>query len=162
MKCRLFVVGEPQLDDSLDAFGAQDNRNANEVSADAILCLTVRGTGMVTRTIEVEKKGIQALKNWLAVRPYSSADTLFLNRYGQPLSDRGVQKLVGNYRSKAGITKKVGCHSLRHTFATHKVRSGVNLRQVQDWLGHSNLNTTQIYVHVVREDAGKLMERSSL
>src|SRR4051812_14056192 len=112
---------------------------------------------MASRVIDLEKKGIQALKNWLSSRPYAASDYVFLNRYADPLSARGVQKLVDRYRKAAGIPKQVSCHSLRHTFATQKVRAGINLRQVQDWLGHANLNTTQIYVHTVREDAGKLM-----
>jgi site-specific recombinase XerD len=54
------------------------------------------------------------------------------------------------------------CHSLRHTFGTHKAQVGVNMRQVQEWLDHASLETTQIYVHIVREDSAKIMERSSL
>lgn len=96
------------------------------------------------------------------MRPYSVADNVFLNRYNQPLSDRGVQTLVTSYCTKAGITKQISCHSLRHTFGTHKARVGVNLCQVQEWLGHASLESTQIYVHVVRKDSAKIMERSSL
>ena len=66
------------------------------------------------------------------------------------------------YREGAGLTKKASPHTLRHTFASHKARRGVPLRQVQAWLGHKNLNTTQIYVHLDRQDAQKAMEATSL
>jgi site-specific recombinase XerD len=53
------------------------------------------------------------------------------------------------YRKEAGITKKASCHTLRHTFATYKAEKGVSAFQLQQWLGHANLNTTQIYVHSI-------------
>jgi integrase/recombinase XerC len=124
--------------------------------------LRVRGKGQVDRTIELERKGIQAIRNWLAVRPDSSFDTLFLNYQGEPISTRGVQKLVTKYRTQAGITKRVGCHALRHTFATRKAEKGVSPFQLKDWLGHANLNTTQIYVHMAKRSARKVMEATSL
>src|SRR5215471_17946141 len=61
---------------------------------------------------------------------------------------RGKGKLVVKYRKEAGITKKASCHTLRHTFATYKAEKGVSPFQLQQWLGHANLNTTQIYVHL--------------
>ena len=120
------------------------------------------GKGMVARDIELEKKAVAAIKNYLAVRPPSVDDHLFLNRYGQPIGERGVRKLVVKYRTRAGITKRVSCHSLRHTFATHKAEQGVSPFQLQQWLGHTNLNTTQIYVHMGRQNAKRLMEATSL
>lgn len=120
------------------------------------------GKGMVAREVELEKKGIQALKSYLAIRAQTLDDHLFLNRDGEPIGERGVRKLVVKYRSKAGITKKASCHSLRHTFATHKAEKGVSPFQLQQWLGHANLNTTQIYVHLGRQNAKKVMEATSL
>jgi site-specific recombinase XerD len=120
------------------------------------------GKGMVARTIELEKKGAQAIKSWLAVRPQVVDDHLFLNQYGEPIGERGVQKLVTKYHRAAGITKRIGCHSFRHTFGTLKAQKGVSPFQIRDWLGHANLNTTQIYVHMARQDAKKVMEASSL
>ena len=66
------------------------------------------------------------------------------------------------YKNRAGITKKASCHSLRHTFATAKAEKGVSPFQLQQWLGHANLNTTQIYVHMGRQNARKVMEATSL
>lgn len=120
------------------------------------------GKGMAAREIELEKKGVLAVKSYLAVRPQSLDDHLFLNRDGEPIGERGVRKLVVKYRTRAGITKKASCHSLRHTFATFKAEKGVSPFQLQQWLGHANLNTTQIYVHMSRQNARKVMEATSL
>ena len=124
--------------------------------------ITVRGKGSVEREIALEKRGVQALKNYLAVRPESLSSVLFLNYKGEPISDRGIRKMVVKYRKKAGITKKASCPSLRHTFATYKAEKGVSPFQLQQWLGHANLNTTQIYVHLGKQNAKKLMEQTSL
>jgi integrase/recombinase XerC len=124
--------------------------------------ITVRGKGSVEREISLEKRGVQALKNYLAVRLESLSSVLFLNYKGEPISDRGIRKLVVKYRKNAGITKRASCHSLRHTFATYKAEKGVSAYQLQQWLGHANLNTTQIYVHLGKQNAKKIMEQTSL
>jgi len=124
--------------------------------------IRVRGKGNQEREIALEKRGVQALKNYLAVRPESLADVLFLNYKGEAISERGIRKLVVKYRKNAGITKRASCHTLRHTFATYKAEKGVSPFQLQQWLGHANLNTTQIYVHLGKQNAKKLMEQTSL
>jgi site-specific recombinase XerD len=125
--------------------------------------LTIRqGKGMADRTIELEKKGLQALRNYLAIRPQSLSDVLFLNYQGEPISERGVRKILAKYVKLAGITKKISPHSLRHTFATYKAERGVSPYQLQQWLGHRNLTTTQIYVHLGKQNARKVMEFTSL
>src|ERR671926_33241 len=124
--------------------------------------ITVRGKGSVEREIALEKKGIHALRSYLAVRPESLSKRVFLNYQGEPISERGIRKLVVKYRKEAGITKKASCHTLRHTFATYKAEKGVPAYQLQQWLGHANLNTTQIYVHLGRQNAKKIMEQTSL
>src|ERR671926_221881 len=124
--------------------------------------IKVRGKGSVEREIALEKKGIHALKSYLAVRPESLSKRVFLNYQGEPISERGIRKLVVKYRKEAGITKKASCHTLRHTFATYKAEKGVSAYQLQQWLGHANLNTTQIYVHLGRQNAKKIMEQTSL
>ncbi len=124
--------------------------------------ITVRGKGDIEREIALEKRGVQALKNYLAVRPQSASDAVFLNYQGSPISERGVRKLVVKYSKGAGITKRASCHTLRHTFATYKAEKGVSPFQLQQWLGHANLNTTQIYVHLGKRNAKKIMEQTSL
>jgi integrase/recombinase XerC len=124
--------------------------------------ITVRGKGSVQREIALEKKGIHALKSYLGVRPHSVSKRVFLNYQGDPISERGIRKLVVKYRKEAGITKKASCHTLRHTFATYKAEKGVSAYQLQQWLGHANLNTTQIYVHLGKQNARKIMQDTNL
>jgi site-specific recombinase XerD len=124
--------------------------------------IRVRGKGNQEREIALEKRGVQALKNYLAVRPENLSDVLFLNYKDEPISERGIRKLVVKYRKNAGITKRASCHTLRHTFATYKAEKGVSPFQLQQWLGHANLNTTQIYVHLGKQNAKKIMEQTSL
>src|ERR687893_1786954 len=113
------------------------------------------GKGGVFRDIALEKKGLRALKGWLAVRPRVLSDRLFVNRYGDPLSERGVRKLIAKYRVSAGITKKAMPHYLRHTFASYKARRGVTPYMLMEMLGHRSLATTQIYTHLDNLDAHK-------
>src|SRR5215467_2301491 len=124
--------------------------------------IRVRGKGNQEREIALEKRGVQALKTYLAVRPQNLSDVLFLNYKGEPISERGMRKQVVKYRTNAGITKRASCHTLRHTFATYKAEKGVSPFQLQQWLGHANLNTTQIYVHLGKQNAKKIMEQTSL
>jgi len=124
--------------------------------------ITVRGKGMKEREIFLEKKGVHALKSYLAVRGESFSQRVFLNYQGEPISERGIRKLVVKYRKEAGITKKASCHTLRHTFATCKAEKGVPAYQLQQWLGHANLNTTQIYIHLGKQKARKIMQDTSI
>lgn len=138
------------------------NLRLGDVDLEARTLRVTAGKGMAAREIELEKRGILALKSWLAARPDVPFDHLFLNCDGEPIGERGVRKLVVKYRMSAGITKKASCHSLRHTFATYKAERGVSPFQLQRWLGHANLNTTQIYVHIGRQNAKRVMEATSL
>ena len=125
--------------------------------------ITVRGKGSVQREIALEKKGVHALRSYLLVRGVdSTSQRVFLNYQGEPISERGIRKLVVKYRKEAGITKKASCHTLRHTFATYKAEKGVSAYQLQQWLGHANLNTTQIYVHLGKQNAKKIMQDTNL
>lgn len=125
--------------------------------------LTVRvGKGMAARTIELEKKGIRATKTWLALRPSTHYNHLFLNRDDEPLKECGVRDLLNKYCEQAGITKRITPHSLRHTFASSKAESGVSPFQLKEWLGHARLDTTSIYVHMAKQNAKKVMEATSL
>ena len=122
-----------------------------ELNAKPYPFLHVRsGKGMRARTLALEKKVAQALRNYLAQRGESLSGAVFLNYYGEALGERGVRKIVSKYVRASGITKRVSPHSLRHTFATQKAEKGVSTYQLQGWLGHANLNTTQVYVHLAK------------
>ncbi len=138
------------------------NLRLDDVNFEGRALLVRAGKGGGAREIELEKKVLHALKNYLAARPRILDDHLFLNRDGEPLGERGVRKLVVKYVNAAQITKKASCHSLRHTFATYKAQRGVSSFRLKEWLGHRNLNTTEIYVHLGKVNAHKEMETTSL
>lgn len=85
---------------------------------------------------------------------------LFLNKYGRPLSDRGVRRTFDKYAAAACTRLKITPHVLRHSFATHLLENGADLRAVQELLGHANLVTTQIYTHVTPENLKKVHDRA--
>jgi integrase/recombinase XerC len=76
---------------------------------------------------------------------------LFINRRGSRLTTRSVERMIVHYAKKAGLTKKVTPHTLRHSFATHLLSGGADLRMVQELLGHVSLSTTQVYTHITKE-----------
>lgn len=81
----------------------------------------------------------------------ASRDILFLNRFGKKLSRQSVWNIMQKYSHSAGITKPIGPHTFRHSFATHLIEGGADLRAVQEMLGHADITTTQIYTHLDRE-----------
>jgi len=83
-------------------------------------------------------------------------DFIFTNSKGDPLSPRAVQSILEKAREKAGISSDVHVHTLRHSFATHLLEAGVDIRKIQELLGHSDLSTTQIYTKVSNEELKKV------
>jgi integrase/recombinase XerD len=83
-------------------------------------------------------------------RRIGSLDALFLNRAGGPLTRMGIWKIVQSYSAEAGVTKDVHPHTFRHSFATHLLEGGADLRAVQEMLGHADIATTQVYTHIDR------------
>ena len=117
----------------------------------------VRGKGSKERWVLFGRPTGQALQRYLAeARPQiavSPTQALFLNRYGERLSRRSVEKLVRRYSAIAGTRADVHPHTLRHTFATHMLEGGADLRVIQELLGHSSPTTTQVYTHVTQLEA---------
>ncbi len=85
-----------------------------------------------------------------------SQNALFLNKSGRRLSTRWIQKILKHYAASTGLEKNVHPHVLRHTFATHMLDGGADLRVVQELLGHADLSSTQIYTHVTKQQARKV------
>jgi integrase/recombinase XerD len=116
----------------------------------------VIGKGQKERIVPVGREALRAVERYLhESRPQLaneySEDVLFLNRRGRPFSRMGLWKILRKYVLQAGINKKVTPHTIRHSFATHLVRAGADLRAVQEMLGHADISTTQIYTHLDRE-----------
>ena len=88
-----------------------------------------------------------------------SEDTLFLNRRGRQLSRAMIFSLVRQLSEKAGIRKKISPHTFRHSFATHLLENGADLRAIQQMLGHESITTTEIYVHMDRKHLKTVMEQ---
>ncbi|ACI20348.1 MULTISPECIES: tyrosine recombinase XerC [Thermodesulfovibrio] len=118
--------------------------------------IKVRGKGKKERIVPVGQKAKEALKKYLAIRQIlrikkklSLDETpLFINNRGQRISDRQVRRIVEKYAKFIGVLEKIGPHTLRHTFASHLLMEGADLRVIQELLGHASLSTTQIYTHV--------------
>ena len=116
----------------------------------------VFGKGSKERLVPIGRSAIGAVAVYLReLRPKlekgGGKGTLFLNARGTPLTRMGAWKILRKYVEQAGITKHVSPHTLRHSFATHLLEGGADLRAVQEMLGHADISTTQIYTHVDRE-----------
>jgi len=114
------------------------------------------GKGNKERVIPLGKKAIASIKRYLeASRPKllgkKTSEFLFLNRMGGKISRQSFWKLIKKYAKSAGVRKPIKPHLLRHSFATHLLERGADLRSVQEMLGHANISTTQIYTHVNKE-----------
>jgi integrase/recombinase XerC len=127
----------------------------------------VRGKGKKERLGALGKPALKVLQGSLALRDAlwpelerrrSGDRPVFLNMRGGKLTTRSVERLLKKYLSAAGLNPHISPHALRHTFATHMLDAGADLRSVQELLGHSSLSTTQIYTHVTVEKLKKVYE----
>lgn len=111
----------------------------------------VMGKGSKERLVPMAPSTASAIIDYLSVRPESDAgceDVLFLNRFGRALSRVAVFKMVKSVALVAGVDKNLSPHTFRHSFATHLIENGADLRVVQEMLGHESILTTEIYTHV--------------
>ncbi len=124
--------------------------------------VNITGKGNKERIVPLGEESIFAIRNYIVegrskLSP-KNRELLFLNKKGEKLSRVGFYKIIQNIAGKAGITKKISPHTLRHSFATHLLENGANLRSVQDLLGHEDIMTTEIYTHVTRKHIQKEYE----
>lgn len=114
--------------------------------------LRVRGKGDKERIVPLGEMAEDAVRKYLSVRPVPAGrayeDMLFLNRFGKSLSRISVFNMIKRQALVCGITKEISPHTFRHSFATHLIENGADLRAVQEMLGHESILTTEIYTHV--------------
>lgn len=110
----------------------------------------VAGKGKKERLVPIGDKALDAIRDYIQSRKHESR-ALFLNKNGTRLSDRGVRNIFNKHITAASLTQNISPHVLRHSFATHLLNRGADLRSVQELLGHVNLSTTQIYTHVTTD-----------
>ncbi|MBL4903142.1 tyrosine recombinase XerC [Desulfocapsa sp. AH-315-G09] len=133
--------------------------------------LRVRGKGKKERLVPVGRPALAAIHNWLPMREQLIADrarrgrevekhALFLNVRGGRLTSRSVERMVKFYGERAGIPQIVTPHALRHSFATHLLEMGADLRSVQELLGHASLSTTQRYTHLTLDHLTEVYDKA--
>ncbi|MGA1201904.1 MAG: tyrosine recombinase XerC [Planctomycetota bacterium] len=118
--------------------------------------LRARGKGRKERLVPIGSFALDALRRYRGSIPAEWTEerddaAIFLNRFGKRISDRSIRKILDKYLKQSGLDHKTSPHTLRHSFATHMLDGGANLREVQELLGHKHLATTQIYTHLTHD-----------
>ena len=116
----------------------------------------VRGKGKKERIVPVGQMAMNGLRAYLDMKPPKEVSNsikkpLFISRIASRLTDRSVRRMILKYVKRTGLSKEISPHTFRHSFATHMLDRGADLRSVQELLGHANLSTTQIYTHVTTQ-----------
>jgi tyrosine recombinase XerC len=119
----------------------------------------LKGKGKKERIAPIGDKAIASLRDYLEKRK-NQTSAVFLNNRGNRITDRGVRNIVGKYLKASGMKQGVSPHTLRHSFATHLLNRGADLRTVQELLGHANLSTTQIYTHLTTEKLKSVYDKA--
>jgi len=124
--------------------------------------LRIRGKGKKERMVPIGRKAQEAIREYMEKRGNDygkDGGALFLNKNSTRLTDRSVRRILIKYVRKASLHKDVSPHTLRHSFATHLLDRGADLRSVQELLGHESLSTTQIYTHVTTKRLKEVYEK---
>ena len=124
--------------------------------------VNVLGKGKKERLLPVTSQAIESIENYLLKRPGGKEkdSIIFCNLKGQQLTERGVQYIIDTLARNCGIYRRITPHMLRHSFATHFLENGMNLRYLQHLLGHSNLSTTEIYTNLSIEHLEKVYRKA--
>ena len=128
--------------------------------------IRVRGKGKRERLAPLGRFAVRALKRWLKVRNLSSDENsghespVFVNKFGRRITTRSIARMLDKYLKISGLDLKTSPHTLRHSFATHLLDRGADIRSVQELLGHKSLITTQIYTHVSTAGLRQAYERA--
>ncbi|MFA5094544.1 MAG: tyrosine recombinase XerC [Candidatus Omnitrophota bacterium] len=125
--------------------------------------IKVLGKGKKERIVPIGDRALQAVRDYLKKRRLAGGKddrALFFNKNGGRLTDRSVRRIINKYILKTSIQQKISPHTLRHSFATHLLDHGADLRSVQELLGHANLSTTQIYTHITTERLKSAYEKT--
>lgn len=128
--------------------------------------LRVRGKGRKDRLTPIGSQAIKALQRYFEMRSAdakcqtNTSGRVFLNKHGEELSTRSVRRKLDKYLVQAGLDPGISPHTLRHSFATHLLNNGADLRSVQELLGHQSLSTTQIYTHLTTERMKKVYDEA--
>lgn len=114
------------------------------------------GKGDKERIVPIGQAAVRAAEYYInhcrpQVTAHQQTDFLFLNKRGKPLTRQGVWKILKAYGQQIGLTQELTPHVLRHSFATHLLQNGADLRAIQEMLGHADIATTQIYTHLLND-----------
>ncbi|MDP8234653.1 MAG: tyrosine recombinase XerC [Candidatus Saelkia tenebricola] len=123
----------------------------------------VYGKGKKERILPIGGKALRAVKIYLEIRKtlgYGNKSALFLNKFGSRITERSINRIIKKHALIAGLKIDVSPHTLRHSFATHLLDRGADLRSVQELLGHASLSTTQIYTHLTLEGLKRIYEKT--
>jgi len=131
------------------------NLKVNDLNFEEMTGYVRQAKGKKDRVFNIPKFLLKSLKKQVLNQQESNQEYLFTGPNGK-LTDRNLQKIVRIATKKAGIEKEVHPHTLRHSFATHLLENGVDIRKIQELLGHADLSTTQIYTHISTEELKKI------